>query len=359
TRPPEGFVDYVNARPYYVRPSGQYAWGHARTVDILPLINMQPIVATDDTETPTTACIYRFIQERGLVPTSVTFGYRLGDVEERGLPPTRQQGDMSAVKGRALVAGEYEFERPKGTYPLDLWEEIIVEGGLEMPSNVTRFDPSAQPRFLIEGPSVFGSLIILNAVAGKSVKVERIDGGGTWEINRDGLPSSVDVAALDDDGNPGLSSALGQYEITLYSDFVANRNVDTLTATRIINVNLTGSPATNEIELMSAAPPAIGDTFGSVTIRCSSSTPDLTVERRYSVNGGEFTGWSTMSSASAPTTNTTFNITGLPTARAVTGQIDPPQYQVDVEVRATLHSGATVYDIEQRGFSYTTNAEDV
>src|SRR5690606_14191630 len=134
--------------------------------------------------------------------------------------------------------------------------------------------------------------------------------------------SSVDVAALDDDGNPGLSSALGQYEITLYSDFVANRNVNTLTATRTVNVNLTGSPATNEIEFMSAAtPPAIGGTSGSVTIRCSSSTPDLTVERRYSVNGGAFTSWATVSGpASAPTTNTTFNITGLPTARELTGQ---------------------------------------
>src|SRR5690606_13854036 len=152
-----------------------------------------------------------------------------------------------------------------------------------------------------------------------------------------------------------------QYEITLYSDFIANRNVNTLTATRIINVNLTGAPATNEIEFMSAAtPPAIGDTVGSVTIRCSSSTPDLTVERRYSVNGGAFTSWATVSGpASAPTTNTTFNITGLPTARELTGQFIPPQYQVDGEVRATLHSGATGYDIDQRGFSYPTNADDV
>src|SRR5690606_25271285 len=173
--PDEGFRLFVVFRPYGVSSGGYWTAGPARTAHIDALTKMQPIVATDDTETPTAACIYRFIQDRGLAVTSVTFGYRHGSSQERGLPPTRQQGDMSAVKGRTLVAGEYEFERPKGAYPLDLWEDIIVEGGLELPSNVTRFDPSEQPMFLFEGPYAFGSLIILNAVVGKSVKVERID----------------------------------------------------------------------------------------------------------------------------------------------------------------------------------------
>src|SRR5690606_31500464 len=250
---------------------------------------------------------------------------------EMGLPPTRSQGEASVVKGRNLTAGEYEFERSKiANGNIWLWADLLIEGGYEYRTSPVAFEASAQPWFLFEGPRAVGSIIFLNAVVYKSVKVERIDGGGTWEIDRDGPISSVDVAAFDDSDNPGLSGAAGQYEITLYSDYIANRDGNTLTAARSVNVNLTGSPATNEITLMTASAPPIDSTTGSVTVKASSDTPDLTIERRYAVNGGAFTSWTTVSGpASAPTTATAFNILGLPTARAVSGQLEPPQYQVD------------------------------
>src|SRR5690606_37058923 len=270
--PDEGFRLFVVFRPYGVSSGGYWTAGPARTAHIDPLTQMQPIVATDDHETGTMAYLYVSPQERGLAVTSLTFGYQTsGGTIEMGLAPTRSQGEASVVKGRTLTAGEYEFERSKiANGSIWLWADLLIEGGYEYRTSPVAFEASAQPWFLFEGPRAVGSIIFLNAVVYKSVKVERIDGGGTWEIDRDGPISSVDVAAFDDSDNPGLSGAAGQYEITLYSDYIANRDGNTLTAARSVNVNLTGSPVTNEITLMTASAPPIDSTTGSVTVKASS-----------------------------------------------------------------------------------------
>src|SRR5690606_37772135 len=196
----------------------------------------------------------------------------------------------------------------------------------------------------------------------RSVRVERKT-GGTWQVDRDTtFPIGIDVSQEDDLGNPGLSSGSATYLCTIYSDPIAQRDGNTLTDQQTVTVTALGDTPTYSLLLMTAAPPPIDDSVATVTYKASSSTPEIVTRTRYRVNFGAWTNWTTQGSASpdpAPTTNTTYDLIGFPTRRLLTGQLDPPQYQVDVEVEGALVDGMTEHDTQVRSFSYTTNADDV
>lgn len=362
--PGRGEVTYIVLRPYHVTDDGQWVPGPAWHASLHPPPPLPPVIDTDDAENRVDAYLFATVQERGVPIDSVTFGYQVGDegapVED--VAATRGPGDTSQYDGHTLASNEYEFRVTKAIgQPTWLWARATDEDDVTSRSDPVAFGMHAQPWFTGRGPTVTGSVILLNGGNYKAAAVERLDGGGTWQVEGDGL-TSVDVAQLDDSGNAGLGSATGLFRVTLLSDTLADSGITTLSEHADVSVNLTGSPATNEITLMTVSAPSVGNSAGSVTLRSSSGTPDITTERRYSIGGGPFTAWSTVAGASpspAPTTATAYSLPGLPTARTLTGQRDPRQYPVVVQVRSTLHTGATVHDVQQREFSYTTNADDV
>jgi len=364
TRPPEGFVDYVNARPYYVRPGGQYAWGHARAVDIPPLIEIQPIVDSDDHESVTKGYFFISIQLRGMPLTSITMGYQTSPSSiVDGLAPTRGPGQTSVVKGRTLADGEYEGEitLPQG-WQSWIWFDLVFGNNYRTRVMSPPLGPNRTPAFIGIVPIVTGTTISIHADNARSVRVERKT-GGTWQVDRDTtFPIGIDVSQEDDLGNPGLSSGSATYLCTIYSDPIAQRDGNTLTDQQTVTVTALGDTPTYSLLLMTAAPPPIDDSVATVTYKASSSTPEIVTRTRYRVNFGAWTNWTTQGSASpdpAPTTNTTYDLIGFPTRRLLTGQLDPPQYQVDVEVEGALVDGMTEHDTQVRSFSYTTNADDV
>jgi len=363
--PPEGHVEYVRARPYYVRPGGTYQPGPSRDEEIQPLTRMQPIVDSDDHETATHGYFWIRVQDRGLPLTSITMGRQTSPSNiVQGLTPTRGPGDTSVVKGGTLAAGEYEAEV---TLPQDwqswLWFDLVFAGTHTMRVLSAPLGPNRTPAFAGTIPLVVGTTIWIHGNNTRSIRVQRKTGAGTWRVDRDTtLPEGVDVSQQDDLGNAGLSSGTESYLVTLYSDPIAGRNGNTMTAQQTVSVTASGSTPTYTLDIMTVAAPAIGDTSGSVTYKASSSTPAINTRRRYRVNFGAWEPWVSVpgaSPANAPTTSTTYSLPGLPSARTLTGQLDPPQYQVDVEVEGTLYAGATEHDVQVRSFSYTTNADDV
>lgn len=362
--PPEGSKRNVVFRPYGVSDGGHWTAGPARVVDIDPAVRVQPIVDSDDHETATHGYFWIRLQDRGLALTGITYGRQTSPSNiVQGLAPTRGPGDASAVKGGTLGEGEYEAEvaLPQG-WQSWLWFDLVFEGVHSMRVMSPPLGPNRTPAFVGLVPIVTGTVIHIHGDNVRSVRVERKT-GATWQVDRDTtLPIGIDVAQQDDSGNPGLSSGTGAFLITIYSDPVSQRDGNTLTDAQSVNVTAAGGSATYSIDIMTVSAPAIEDTSGSVSYKASSSTPKIATRLRYRVNFDSWSSWTSVAGASpdpAPTTTTAYSLPGLPTARTLTGQFDPPQYQVDVEVEATLLDGMDEHDVQVRSFSYTTNADDV
>lgn len=355
TVPDEGTVLYGMVRPYHVRRSGTYLSGDGVDFHIDPLPKSQPIVNRDDSDDGETGYWWVKLQDRGLAVSSVTMGTQRYRTIVDGQTPTRDSGDTSVVTGAVMGADEYEGEVSLSILGNSwIWFDVTYENGYEERILSPALPVNAQPWFLPEGPRYIGTAIFLNAVNFKSVNVARTDGGGTWEVDRE-VVSQVDVGALDDSGNAGLSAGNATYAITLYSDAVADRDANTLEATTNLTVYISGSSATHTIDVMTASAPAVGDTIGTVQYQASSSTPDISTRVRYRTDGGLWGAWTSVAGASpspAPTTLTSYSIPSLPTRVAATGGFE--QHFVEVEVEGTLESGATEYDVETRSFSYYT-----
>src|SRR5690606_9331607 len=243
-----------------------------------------------------------------------------------------------------------------------LWFDLVFEGTHTMRVMSPPLGPNRAPSFAGTVPLVIGTTIWIHGDNVRSVKVERKT-GATWEVDRDTtLPIGIDVAQQDDSGNPGLSSGTGAFLVTICSGPISQRDGETMTDAQSVNVTAAGGSAAYSLDIMTVSAPAIGDTVGHVTYKASSSTPAIDTRRRYSVGGAPFGAWAAVAAASpdpAPTSSTQYAISALPTARLITGQIDPPQYTVEVQVEGTLLDGGTEHDVQVRSFSYTTNADDV
>src|SRR5690606_39095794 len=106
------------------------------------------------------------------------------------------------------------------------------------------FDRNRKPDFIVDPFVIPGTTTI--KIDGDtdtiSMRVERIDAGGTWVRDIDHWTANVDVGLPDDSSNPGIGSGVGIFRITLYSDPVDSRDSSTQTEFRDVVVNVsTGS----------------------------------------------------------------------------------------------------------------------
>lgn len=356
TVPPEGRRLYILLRPYRVLDNGQYVPGPAWNAHIDPLPAQPPVIDQDDTETATTGYFWINVQKRGIDYTSVrmvTQAGRNGPVFHAAA--TRTEGDTSVVTGEVMGADEFEGEvtlSPDG--PSFIVFYITLAGGESLPVYSSAFNTNGVPFFTIN-PYSDGVSIMAAGANTRSIKVERVDGGGTWVVERDGASIAVSVLGADDSSNAGLAdNTTGIYRTTLRSEPTADLDGTELTATGA-DVSVTrGSPVgTNSIDSFSATAPSAGSDSIGYTLDCDNTTGDVLIQWRYRADGGAWGSWTLAAThTTPPTTATAYSFASGLTRAGKPDPGDPPIELVDVEVKAEIVDGILFYDSATASISY-------
>jgi len=185
-------------------------------------------------------------------------------------------------------------------------------------------------------------LVILLSIADevcRSQKVERIDGGGTWESERDGQSVRFKVPVPED--------TAWLLRRTARSDAIANLDADTYETTedfQLVNGN-PGTPVWDEDESVVLAP-APGSSVATLKLKASSA-PALSIARayaRYAFGDSRFGAFEEITSSlspaltAPPTAVTSFTFdTGYP---AMAKEIPlPPEVQIEVDIEIEDGSG--------------------
>lgn len=313
--PPEGHVEYIRARPYHVREDGLYQWGDARDSDIGAPPAQEPVDDAAYAETATKGIFWIRLQDRGMTVQTVRARTRIG-TGPWSTPQSvlRRLGDTSVVTGAVMGAGEYEHEVELDTYRQAFLDFVITYASGESKTIASPgFDRNRKPDFATEPIVLPGTTTIkIDGDADTiSLRVERIDGGATWEREIDHWSAAVDVGGQDDSGNAGLSSGIGVYRITLYSDPLADIDANTQTELRDLTVTLSSGvdPVWENVAL---AVPALGSADVTITLRADVASVGYyaKVFERWQMGGEPWTEWDQIGAlgtiAPLPTTDTDY-----------------------------------------------------
>lgn len=313
TLPAANQVTYV-----ILEPRGSLLFsGEQWRMEIHPLDAEYPEIETDDSETATVGTQWVKVTARGLGVTSVQFQTKVGNHPPTAFGgATRVAGGASVVRGGTLGAGEYEHDVTLAT---DRFSWIIGKATLDTGEVIILgpfgFDRNKQPDFL--SVRVSGKIVQVGADTDtKSIKLERVDGGGTWVQHRDRQTYDFDVAASDDSGNLGIGA--GQtwtLRVTAYSDPKVDAGASSLTTTQDVTVSDGGS--THPLWLSaSASAPAAGSADATITLHANANGKVITdYETKVFERLNEGAGWTAFSDVTAslspalttpPTTSTSY-----------------------------------------------------
>lgn len=246
TRPPTDSLKLVLARPYHFPETGERTWGAAKVGIIDPLPVAPPTWETRYLETADKGYFWVKLEEHGQRILDVHARTRIG-TEPWSAPVAvlRRQGDVSVVTGEVMGPLEFEHEVLLDTYRQAFLDFLVTpEGADRFSIAAPGFDRNRKPDFIVDPFVVPGTTTIkIDGDADTiSMRVERIDAGGTWAVDIDHWTAAVDVGLPDDSSNPGIGSGVGIFRITLYSDPVDSRDSSTQTEFRDVVVNVsTGS----------------------------------------------------------------------------------------------------------------------
>lgn len=278
--PPEGYVRLVRVRPYRVF-SGRTEFGNAFDIVIYPKSAQAPVVEVDDTETGATGYAFLKLHDRGISVTSVRVQTQVGiDPPSALLPPARGIGNASVVKGRTMVAGEYEHEVALASLGRQAWIYFYVTlaTGEVLTIPFPGFDQGRNPDFVTE-PYFEGT--VLHGVTGDadtiSITIERLGSDWIYEIDY-GAALPIDVSASDPDGEPGQGdNSVAVYRITLHSDPIADIDSNTLKAVRELTLErgTSGEPVWEMLDNW-LTEPSVSSAEMSIELEASAAPPDYT-----------------------------------------------------------------------------------
>lgn len=344
-RPARGTRKLTLARPYHYPETGERTWGTAKVGIIDPLPAAPPIIEKRHLETDGKGYFWIRIQEQGIAVQTVRARTRIG-TEPWSDPVSvlRRQGDTSVVTGLVMGAGEYEHEVLQDTYRQAFIDFLVTtEDGEEEVIPAPGFDRNRKPDFAVE-PYVIPGTTTLKADGDAdtiSMRIERIDAGGTWVRDIDHWTASVDVTQSDDLGNPGLAAGLGIYRVTIYSDPVASRDANTETEFRDIAVSVSTGSDPQWLNVALAAP-AVGSADVTITLKADGAPVGYyaKVFERAQIGGQPWTEWAQIGSigtiAPLPTIDTDYVHTTLYTHVLKTSA----EWIVSYEIKAEIYNAS-------------------
>jgi hypothetical protein len=285
---------------------------------------------------------------RGMAPTAINGLRQVGAgsiVTSAGT--TRTAGATSAVTGTALGTWQREHEANLDTYRTSrIGFEVVLPTGEKLTFWTPAHDKNRVPEFATL-PRVTGTVVTVEGDQDTmAFRVERIDGGGTWQRTVDNWSGTVDVALPGTGGSAGLGAGqTAMYRVTLFSDPAADVDSNTLTSTADVTVTTgappSGTPAWTEVSL---TVPQVGSDILGINLEATSapSGSSVTVEVREQIGGGRWTSfYDITSSIGAGAVPTSVTLYGFYTGhfRQLKGFSNPVY---TIEVTARIHSGGVV-----------------